>query len=206
MFFFRKKHKNIRFTWGKLQQKVIGYKPNIIGAFDKEAKLLIINHQSMLDIVVMEGVLECDTCWCAKKELFEVPVFSYALKFSDMISINRSDKRAIVKLLKDAKDRLEKNRVLAIFPEGTRGDGKNLLKFQQGAKILAEKLDIKVQPVVLNNAKNIFDAKNKKINSGILDISFLPIIDPKDDENWFLNLHSSMQEELNRLQSLHVKN
>jgi len=51
-----------------------------------------------------------------------------------MIIIDREDKKSLVKLIKDAKDRLSKGRVIAIFPEGTRGNGKKLLKFKAGAQ------------------------------------------------------------------------
>lgn len=60
-----------------------------------------------------------------------------------------------MRVLKEAKQRLSEDRVLAIFPEGTRSRNEKLLKFQSGAKILSEKLDLKVQPIlIVDSAKN----------------------------------------------------
>jgi 1-acyl-sn-glycerol-3-phosphate acyltransferase len=116
-----------------------------------------------------------------------------------MICIDRNDKRAMVKLLKDAKDRVDNGRIIAIFPEGTRGRGTKLLKFQIGAKIIAEKLNLIVQPVVIANARHIFDSQNFRINSGEANITFLPIINPKDNDKWYENMYMDMQKELAKL-------
>lgn len=200
MLIFRKQHKTIRKIWGKIQRFFIGYKLNVYGTINKDAKLLIINHQSMLDIIILEDFCHENIAWCAKKELFKVPIFGQALKLSSMISVDRSDRRALVKLIHDAKDRLSDGRVIAIFPEGTRGDGKNLLNFQLGAKVLAEKLNLTVQPIVINNARDIFNMNSFKINSGTVDISFMPTIDVKQNSNWYDKVYFSMQEELKKLQ------
>lgn len=200
MFLFRRYEKQSRYIWANAQKYLIGFRMNINGHIDAQAKLFVINHQSMLDIIAMEAVTkEQNLAWIAKKEIYKVFFFNQALKLSNMISLDRSDKRAIVKLLKDVKDRLDSGRYIAIFPEGTRGRGDKLLKFQIGAKILAEKLDLTVQPVVISNARNVFDSQNFKINGGEIKISFLPSVNPKKDENWFENLHKSMQNELSVL-------
>ena len=47
-----------------------------------------------------------------------------------MISIDRENKAGIINLLKEAKDRLDKGRPIAMFPEGTRSDGKSMLSFK----------------------------------------------------------------------------
>jgi 1-acyl-sn-glycerol-3-phosphate acyltransferase len=116
-----------------------------------------------------------------------------------MICVDRGDKRALVQLLKDAKDRLDQGRPIAIFPEGTRGRGDKLLKFQQGAKLLAEKLNIKVQPIVIANARNVLDSQNFVVNGGVVRISYLPAIDPTQDSEWYTKLHAQMQRELTKL-------
>ena len=46
-----------------------------------------------------------------------------------MISIDRKNKAGIITLLKETKDRLDKGRPIAMFPEGTRSDGKSMLSF-----------------------------------------------------------------------------
>ena len=201
MFLFRKHNSKFRHKWGVLQRFFVGYKQNIIGTIDKRASIFVINHQSLLDIAILEDVHCLDIAWCAKKELFDNLITRPVLTLPNMIRVDRSDKRAIVKLIGDVKDRLKDNRVIAIFPEGTRGNGNKLLEFQLGAKILAEKLDLIIQPVVINGVKDVFDMKKFKINSGKIDISFMPIVYPNSSENWYDCLYKSMQEELSNLKN-----
>ncbi|MDR3178200.1 MAG: 1-acyl-sn-glycerol-3-phosphate acyltransferase [Campylobacteraceae bacterium] len=201
MFFYRKKNRAVRKKWAILQQFIVGFKLKAKGSFDDQARLFVINHQSILDIVVIEALFEKDKdiAWVSKKEIFDMPFLGQSVRLSKMIRIDRGDKRAIVKLLKDAKDRVDNNRLIAIFPEGTRGEGEKLLKFQIGAKILAEKLGLIVQPIVIANARNVFDSQNFKVKSGTVVVSYLPSVNPKADENWYEKLHSDMQDELTKL-------
>jgi 1-acyl-sn-glycerol-3-phosphate acyltransferase len=201
MFLFRPYHRFFRRVWGNAQKYLIGFRIDVRGKPDLDARLIVMNHQSVLDIVVMEAIYPLNTAWVAKKEIFDLFFLGQTTKLSSMISLDRSDKRAMVKLLKDARDRIEKGRPVAIFPEGTRGRGEKLLKFQIGAKILAEKLNLIVQPVVIAHAREIFDSQNFKVKSGTAIVSYLPPINPKDDEKWYEKLHEDMQEELTKLLS-----
>ncbi|MDR1285331.1 MAG: 1-acyl-sn-glycerol-3-phosphate acyltransferase [Campylobacteraceae bacterium] len=201
MFFFRKKNRIVRKIWANSQRFIVGFKIKVQGSLDDKAKLLVINHQSILDIVIIEAILEKDkdTAWVAKKEIFDIFLLSQSVKLSNMICVNRGDKRAIVKLLKDVKNRVENGRLAVIFPEGTRGKGEKLLKFQVGAKIIAEKLNLTVQPIVIANARHIFDSQNFSVHSGEAAVTFLPSINPKDDDKWYENMHANMQKELTTL-------
>lgn len=111
-----------------------------------------------------------------------------------MISIDRENKAGIVKLLKESKDRLSKGRPIAIFPEGTRTNGKKLLKFKSGAKIIANKLNLRVQPAVLINTKNILDSQKLTCNPGIVKVIYLEPVQASKDTNWFEETENKMRE------------
>lgn len=199
MFFFKKNNRAIRKVWGKTLLFAMGCKVKIDGDLDPKASLLILNHQSILDIVLLESYYPSDLAWIAKKEIFDLIFFSQSVKISKMISVDRQNKRALVGLVHDVKDRVEKNRVVAIFPEGTRGEGDKLLKFQSGAKIIAEKLDLLVQPIVLANARNILNSQKFQAKSGTIYLKYLPVINPKDNAGWYDDLQGLMQKELENL-------
>ncbi len=194
MFLFRKYHKKIRSIWAKLQLKIFRTKLEITGTPNSEAKMLVLNHQSIADIVIMEAVYPANLSWVAKKEIGDIPFFGHILDYPEMISINRSDKRSIIQLLKDAKDRLKKGRVIAIFPEGTRSNGKKILKFQDGAKILAEKLNLKIQPVVLVGTINIFDSKNFLANFEKVKLIYMDCVEPDKDKDWYKKMRDDMNQ------------
>ncbi|MBF7044478.1 lysophospholipid acyltransferase family protein, partial [Campylobacter volucris] len=100
--------------------------------------------------------------------------------------------KGLVKLLKEAKERLKENRILAIFPEGTRSNTQKLLKFKVGAKILTEKLKLKVQPVVIVDSAKILNTKTFSAKSGNLKIIFLDPVDTSK-ENWLEQTREDMQ-------------
>ena len=54
MWLFNDKNRVIRKFWGRSQRFFGGYKLEVIGNFSDEANILLINHQSMLDIIVIE--------------------------------------------------------------------------------------------------------------------------------------------------------
>ena len=196
LYTFKDKQHKIRKIWANMQTSIMGF--NIIekGTPDTEAKLILVNHQSVVDIIALEAVYPKDQCWVAKKELQQIPLFGHIITAPEMIAIDRKDKRSIIKIIKLTKKRVSEGRVVSMFPEGTRGDGTSLLEFQSGAKILAEKLNLKVQPVVIVNTKHIFDSQKLTAHSGDITIIYLDAIDPKKGENWFENMKENMQKRL----------
>ena len=200
---FNKHNYTFRKYWSKMQSYLIGYKLVVKGEPDINAKILVMNHQSLLDIVVMESVYPQNIAWVAKKEIADMKFFGQILTLQNMIIIDRDDRRSLVKLLKDVKDRLKTGRVIGIFPEGTRSRGDKLLKFKSGAKMIAQKLDLIVQPVVIVGTREIMDSQNFLAGSGTVKIIYLDSIDPKLDPNWYEKLKDKMQETLvNELQLL----
>lgn len=187
-----KNHRKYRRIWAKFQRYFIRYKVKQIGKFDESADLIVINHRSMLDIIILEEVHPRDLAWVAKKEIGEIKILGGIISLPRMIALDRSNPRSIVSLIKDAKDRLANNRVIAIFPEGTRGRGEKMLKFQEGAKILATKLNLRIQPIVLKDTLNSFDVKNFIIKKSEISMKILPSFKP-DGDHWYENLQNEMQ-------------
>lgn len=185
----------IRKIWARMQKYIIGHKILLEGEFDLEAKMIMMNHQSALDIIALENIYPKNLCWIAKKELGEIPLFKIAIKKPKLLCIDRKNPSDLIRVLKEAKKRLSEGRVLAIFPEGTRSKNEKLLKFQSGAKILSDKLKLKVQPILIIDSAKILDTKNFTTKSGVLKIICLPPVDTKD-EKWLENTRKLMQERL----------
>jgi 1-acyl-sn-glycerol-3-phosphate acyltransferase len=196
MYIFNKHHRYVRKIWAKLQVKLVGFKIDVTGEADPDAKIILINHQSLLDIVIIEAIHPGDPAWVAKKEIANIPFFGRILDAPKMITIDREDKRSLVKLLKEAKDRLTNGRVIAMFPEGTRAKTDKLLKFKPGAKLIAEKLNLSVQPIILTNTRNILDSQNFTVNRGAVKVIFMDTINPKENDNWYEDLRENMQKTL----------
>lgn len=182
----------IRRKWTKMQRWLIGYKIDVIGSPDPRANMIIANHQSMLDIMALEEIHPANICWIAKKEIEDLPFFGNIIRVPKMISIDRKDPRSLPKIIKLAKERVSQGRVIAIFPEGTRSNGDKILKFKSGANIIANKLNLVVQPVLIIGSRKIIDSKSISVNSGTVKIIYMDIVNTSD-EKWLENTREKMQ-------------
>jgi 1-acyl-sn-glycerol-3-phosphate acyltransferase len=170
------------------------FSTDVKGKEDPATQMFLINHQSDLDIGVMETVTKKDLAWVAKKELFDVPFFGLAMSMPEDIPIERKSKTSLIKLLKNAKDRLNKGRVITMFPEGTRSRNGRMLPFKSGAKVVADKYQLRVQPVVLIETAKYYDIKRFYYSPGTIKVIFLEsFIADKNDPQWLNNLREKMQ-------------
>ncbi len=184
----------VRKSWAKMQIPLLGITLDIRGTFDEDAQMIMMNHQSLLDIVVMEYIdFDRDTAWVAKKEIADLFFYGHILKAPEMIIVDRQNKAGLIKLLKDVKNRIQHNRPIAIFPEGTRSDGTELLKFKTGAKIVAQKFNLKVQPVLMFNTRQVVDSKTLNCKPGTVKVIFFDTIDPNDDPDWYTKIEEQMR-------------
>ncbi len=164
------------------------------GDIDPNVQMFLVNHESDIDIGIIESVTPQDLAWVAKKELFDVPFYGLLLKLPKDISVERESKTSLIKLLKDAKDRLDHNRVITIFPEGTRSHNGVMLTFKPGAKMIADKNKLCVQPIVLINTSNYYNIKKKHYAPGTIKAVVLESFTAdKSDKEWLSNLRKTMQ-------------
>lgn len=117
-----------------------------------------------------------------------------ALKLPEDIAVERESKTSLIKLLKDAKNRISKGRVITMFPEGTRSTKGKMLPFKSGAKIIADKYNLHVQPVVLMQTSKYYDIKKFYYKPGRVKVIFMDsFVAKKEDENWLKDLRVKMQ-------------
>lgn len=170
------------------------YSVEIKGQEDPETQMFMLNHQSDLDIGIMETSSSKDLAWVAKQALFDVPFFGLALKLPEDIAIERESKTSLIKLLRASKDRLNKNRVITIFPEGTRSTSGKILPFKMGAKVIADKYKLKVQPVVIVQSSKYYDIKKFFYLPGRITLIYMDsFIADKNNDDWLKDLRVAMQ-------------
>lgn len=175
--------------------KGLFYRLNIFGKEDSKAQMFVVNHQSGIDIPVLEGATKADLAWVAKQELFDMPFLGLGVKLPNDIPLQRESKTALISLIRDCKDRISDGRIVTIFPEGTRSRTQRINKFKPGAQMVANKLGLKIQPVVMVGTSNTFDS-GKKIYYPFQEIRviFLDAFVPdKEDKEWLNKLQITMQ-------------
>lgn len=190
-------HKVIK-AWMTFQMFVLGIKLETEGTLDESCDMVLMNHQSLLDIIVIEYIHGRDLAWVAKKEISDLFFFGHIIKAPRMISVDRENKAGIIHLLKETKDRLDKGRPIAMFPEGTRSDGKSMGEFKPGAKIIANKYGLKVQPIILFNTRNIVDSKRLLAKPGVVKVVYLDPVVASKDSTWFEDTEVKMKERFNQ--------
>jgi 1-acyl-sn-glycerol-3-phosphate acyltransferase len=198
MYTFRNHTHKVIKAWMSFQMFVLGIKLETEGNLDESCDMLLINHQSLLDIIVIEYIHSRDLAWVAKKEIADLFFFGHIIKAPRMISIDRENKAGIITLLKETKDRLDKGRPIAMFPEGTRSDGKSMGSFKPGAKMVANKHNLRVQPIILFNTRNIVDSKTLKASPGVVKVIYLEPIQASKDTSWFEDTEFKMKEVFNK--------
>ncbi|CAA6808906.1 MAG: 1-acyl-sn-glycerol-3-phosphate acyltransferase (EC [uncultured Sulfurovum sp.] len=197
MMIFPQKRSNILHYWNKVIIFFLGGKIVSHGKRDNTVDMFIANHQGIIDIVSLEAAANTDIRWVAKKQLFDAPWFGYLLKLPNMIEVNRENKTGLVKLLRDAKETLESEvkRVIAIFPEGTRTDKQALLEFKGGTRVMAEKLELTIQPIVISNSKKLLNEHNRTARNATVHLTYLePFKVSKANKGWYADLRTTMQE------------
>jgi 1-acyl-sn-glycerol-3-phosphate acyltransferase len=112
------------------------------------------NHRSFADVAVVFLVLPGDLRYLAKKELFKIPLVSFALRTLGIIEVDRSDPDEAAKSIDRAVDELKAGRSIILFPEGTRSRLKGMLPFKKGAFVLAIKAQVPVVPFTLIGTDN----------------------------------------------------
>jgi 1-acyl-sn-glycerol-3-phosphate acyltransferase len=121
--------------------------------------IMVSNHLSNADIPVISN-LPWEMKWIAKKELFDMPVLGWLLKFAGDIAVDRSSTGKRAAIFQRCKYYLDRNVSVIFFPEGTRSRTGKLTKFAVGAFDLAIKENIPILPIVLDGTQKCLPKKS----------------------------------------------
>lgn len=101
-------------------------------------QMVACNHQSFFDILAVMAVLPVRVRFVAKKELFRVPFFGWAIGTLGHIRLDRHNlKQAFAAYELAAKTLAQEKLHVAVFPEGTRSRSGELQPFKKGPSVLA---------------------------------------------------------------------
>ncbi|XP_010294894.1 PREDICTED: 1-acyl-sn-glycerol-3-phosphate acyltransferase alpha [Phaethon lepturus] len=144
----------------------------------KKPFVLVLNHQTSLDIMVMMEMLPSRCVPIAKKEILYMGTFGLACWLSGIIFIDRKKREESITTLTEVAHSLHKEnfRVL-IFPEGTRNHGGSMLPFKRGAFQLAVKAQVPIIPVVISSYCDFYNRKEKRFTPGKSIIQILPEVE-----------------------------
>lgn len=126
------------------------------------ACVMVANHISHFDPPLLSGWLPRKIDWIAMAELFGASWSKAVFTWLDVIPVDRKgdDRQA----LRAALRRLEKGRMVGIFPEGGIRDGERSIlagaDMREGAFLLAAKAGCPVVPVVILGSERLYNRRN----------------------------------------------
>jgi len=112
--------------------------------------MLVANHISWLDIPVMHAARHCR--FVSKSDVKGWPLIGTLATAAGTLYIERSSRRDALRMVRSMQEALERGEVLAVFPEGTTGDGRAMLPFHANLIQAAVSAQAPVQPVGLRFA------------------------------------------------------
>lgn len=136
----------------------------------KQSYVIVANHQSAFDIIVIYGWLGIDFRWVMKQEMRKIPFLGYACYRIGHVFIDRKNKMAAIRSLEEAKSRIINGTSVFFFPEGTRTQSSALSPFKKGAFKMALDLGLPILPVTLNGTDKVMPTKTVDLMPGHVDV------------------------------------
>ncbi|KAF8975366.1 1-acylglycerol-3-phosphate O-acyltransferase [Entomortierella lignicola] len=180
--------------------KIVG-KENL----DNYPAIVVCNHQSSMDMMVLGKVFPKHCVVMAKKELLYFPFLGIFMKLSNAIFIDRKNhKKAIESSSQAVADMKKHNSGIWIFPEGTRSrlDTADLLPFKKGAFHLAIQSGHPILPIVSQGYSHIYDSSKRYFPGGKLEIR---VLDPIPTTGLTVDDVNDLMEKTRELMLKHLK-
>ena len=161
---------------------------------------VVSSHQSIFETFFLQTIFN-RTVFILKKELTKIPLFGWYLKKIGCIAIDRnriskenlnfSDE--VGKVIKDT------DKILIIFPQGTRKSFNDRSKFKKGFSRIYNDLNIACLPVAINSGR-VWPKHGKLIPNQKITVSILSIFPPGIEQNILINqVEQNIYDELNRI-------
>lgn len=127
--------------------RVSGLRITMEGELCPERPLMLVaNHSSYLDIFALGSLTPLS--FTPKLEIRSWPIIGFFCVLADCIFIERRP-TDMQRAQAEMAERLNRGKVLALFPEGTTGDGLHVMPFKSGFLKLVEAHDMPLQPVTI---------------------------------------------------------
>jgi len=202
----------LKHFWGKWVVFLTGYRVKV----DNQAKIdpnqsyiIIGNHTSMMDILVLLKLIKLPFVFVGKEELSKLPVFGYLYKKSN-VTVDRKSPKSRKEVYNQVQKFIKKGNSIAIYPEGGVPDDPNVIlaPFKNGAFRMAIEHKLPILPILYFDNKSKFPYNIFKGSPGTLHVKILPVISTEkltlDDLNDLRDFtYNRMYDELMQYQLQH---
>jgi 1-acyl-sn-glycerol-3-phosphate acyltransferase len=135
-------------AWARRLLEILGIPLHVQGQPPGQGPMLLVaNHLSWLDILVMHAARHCR--FVAKSDVRHWPLIGTLSTGGGTLYIEREKRRDAMRVVHHMRESLAAGEIVAVFPEGTTGDGKQVLPFHANLFQAAISAGAPVQPVAL---------------------------------------------------------
>ena len=171
---------------------------------DRHSYMLVANHYSMMDIMLMLYCSKNPFVFVGKKELSKLPLFGYFYK-RVAIMVDRKSPQSRREVYAQAMERIEAGLSICIFPEGGVPDDESIVldSFKDGAFRIAIECQIPIVPMVFYDAKKRFPFRCFAGSMGVMRVDVLA---PIYTQGKTLEDKEALREEVRTLILQHLTN
>lgn len=132
----------------RMLARLLGFGIRVVGqAVQRGPALIVSNHVSWIDIVVLSAVMPCS--FVAKREVARWPFFGSLARLQRSIFVDRERRKGTDQSRDEMAERLKQGDIIVLFPEGTSSNGRNVRPFRSPYFGAAEGQTLPIIPVTL---------------------------------------------------------
>lgn len=167
--FFRRAQRD----WASGLLKFWNVELEVVGAEQMDPNrsyVVMSNHLSYVDIVVLFLALPNIPGFLAKRELSRVPFLGQALRSGGHVLIDRGQRTNAMQAIARAAEQVRAGKTVLIFPEGTRGTSDTIGDFKKGGFYLAKEAGVPILPVGVRGSRKIFPKRSLLVRPGRVEV------------------------------------
>ncbi len=145
--------------------------------------VVVANHASYVDGLLLKGYLPARFSFVVKGELRDIPIAHFLLRRAGSRFVERSDATASVRDARRIVMAAKSGQSLAMFPEGTFQQEPGLMRFRAGAFVAAVRGNMPVVPIAISGTRHMLPSERDLPRYGRIRVDILPPI-PTDDPSF----------------------
>lgn len=145
--------------------------------------VIVANHASYVDGIVLKALLPARFCFVIKKEVVKVPLVGLLLKRIGSEFVDRFNRNAGAVDARRLMKAADSGQALAFFPEGTFTDQPGLGKFHPGAFAIAARAGLPVVPLAIVGTREVLPCGSMLPRPGRIEVRLLPMVQQPSDRN-----------------------
>ena|SRR5690606_32199106 len=134
--------------YSRIMLRVLGIKISFKGEFQEENALIVCNHLSYLDVLVLSSLRS--TAFVTSKEIKATPFLGEIVKLAGCLFVDRKKRSNLRGEISELKEGLLNGLSITVFPEATSTNGDEVLRFKRPLFEAAREAGKPILPLTIN--------------------------------------------------------